>query len=567
MKIALIGNPNCGKTTLFNKITGSKNPVGNRAGVTVSVTEKAVGDNTFADLPGIYSLDKAVNEESISASYLDGNVDLILNVIDARYLSRSLYLTSQLLTLGIPVVVLLNMSEKTEKNGGKTDDKKLSSILGCPVKKLRKNEKDFSSVFLLSDVKTYRRFSGSAAKKYERFDEIEKEVILRGKQSVISDKIDSVLLNDYLSAPLFFLVMSGVLLLSAGLFGNVAGGKISSLFSLLSDKFTARFDGVIAPFLLSLIADGILKGIAGVLSFLPMILSLFFFLSLLENCGYLSRAAVSFDNFLSSAGLTGRSAITFILACGCTAPAAASARALTDDNERSRCLKNLHFIPCSAKLPVLSCLLSLFSEKGYLLSPLFYIAGIFIVLFFCRKDSSPKTDVFLLEIPPLQKPDFAEIFGSVYEKSRSFLFKVCTVVFLSSVIVWLTINFDFSFRSCVAENSILAVTCNKLKFLFLPLGLADWRIIASFFAGFAGKETVVGVLNVVCNGNIATAFTPFSSFNYALFLFLSPPCATALSALKTELGTKKFAIVFLRQLFFAYVVCSALNLLYMLFNV
>ena len=174
MKIALIGNPNCGKTTLFNKITGSKNPVGNRAGVTVSVTEKAVGDHTFADLPGIYSLDKAVNEESISASYLDGNVDLILNVIDARYLSRSLYLTSQLLTLGIPVVVLLNMSEKTEKNGGKIDDKKLSSILGCPVKKLRKNEKDFSSVFLLSDVKTYRRFSGSAAKKYERFDEIEK---------------------------------------------------------------------------------------------------------------------------------------------------------------------------------------------------------------------------------------------------------------------------------------------------------------------------------------------------------------------------------------------------------
>ena len=149
MKIALIGNPNCGKTTLFNKITGSKNPVGNRAGVTVSVTEKAVGDNTFADLPGIYSIDKAVNEESISASYLDGNVGLILNVIDARYLSRSLYLTSQLLTLGIPVVVLLNMSEKTEKNGGKIDDKKLSSILGGPVKKLRKNEKNISMKWIL----------------------------------------------------------------------------------------------------------------------------------------------------------------------------------------------------------------------------------------------------------------------------------------------------------------------------------------------------------------------------------------------------------------------------------
>lgn len=566
MKIAFIGNPNCGKTTLFNKITGSKNPVGNRAGVTVSVSEKTIDNDVFADLPGIYSLKNAVSEESISASYLDGKVDLILNVIDVRYLSRSLYLTSQLLSLGIPVVVLLNMSEKTEKNGGYIDDKKLSSILGCPVKKLRKNERNFSSIFCVSDVKTYKRFSGTAAEKYERFDEIEREVISMGKRSVISDKIDSVLLNDYLSIPLFFLVMSGVLLLSAGLFGNVLGGKISDLFSLLSDKFYARFYGIIPPFLLSLISDGIINGTAGVLSFLPMILSLFFFLSLLESCGYLSRAAVAFDNILSSAGLTGRSAVTFILACGCTAPAAASTRTLTDDNERSRCLKNLHFFPCSAKLPVISCLLSLFSEKGYLLSPLFYLAGISVALFFCKKDSSPKTDIFLLEIPPLQKPDFAEIFGSVYRKSRSFLFKVCTVVFLSSIAVWLTINFDFSFRSCSAENSILAVTCDRLKFLFLPLGLADWRIIASFFAGFAGKETVIGVLNVVCNGDISAIFTPFSAFNYAMFLFLSPPCATALSALRTELGTKKFATVFFRQNLFSYAVCSALNLLYMLFS-
>lgn len=563
MKIALIGNPNCGKTTLFNRLTGSRLPVGNRAGVTVEATKGQYKEEEIFDLPGIYSLENSVNEESVSARFLESGTDYIINVVDATYLSRSLNLTSQLLAKKIPMTVLLNMTDKPINKDKKFDCEKLSKILGCPVVILKKNDLDFEKIFIKSDQKKYRNFSAPNAEKFAEFDRIEREVVFGKNTKKLSEKIDKILFDKYLAFPIFILIISAVLLVSSGFFGTFLGKYINIGIGNLSNFLKAVLQDKISPFLLSLLADGILTGVGGVLCFLPLIVSIFFFLTLLEECGYLSRVAVIFDKIFSSFGVSGRMAISIILGCGCTVPAVMSARTL-DCCERKKCLCNVHFIPCSAKLPVLSVLLSCFFEKGFWLVPLFYIIGVgavFLSLLLTKKgDTAP----FILEIPPLQKPNLPSVFGATAEKLRSFLSRTCSVVFLSSVLIWFLLNFDFSFKPCSAENSILVAVCNLLKYVFYPIGLADWRIVASFLAGFAGKETVIGVLSVVGHGDIASIFTPFLAFQYAVFLLLSPPCAASLTAIKKELGKKDFIKCLIRQFLIAFAVCSIINLGYLM---
>jgi len=560
MRIALIGNPNCGKTTLFNKITGSKLPVGNRAGVTVTETEGTFGDDLLYDLPGIYSLTGSVNEETVAAAFLK-NADYVINVVDANRLSRSLLLTSQLLERKIPMVVALNMTDGKSNANRRFDGDKLSKILGCPVVILKRTERDFNKLKTSSNVKNYRVFSGSAEEKFNLFDRIERQVVT-GKPTDFSDKIDKILYNKYLAFPIFLIIMSAVLAISAGLFGTFLGKYVTIGIDALSEYIKRVGEGKINGFILSLLSDGILTGIGGVLGFAPLVVSLFFLLELLENCGYLSRVAVIFDSIFSRFGASGKSAVCLILGCGCTVPGVMSTRTLPNC-ERKKCIYNLHFIPCSAKLPVLSVLLSCCFENGFLLTPFFYIIGVFAVfisLFFAKKSDDPP---FLMEIPPMKMPDLRQTLSATANKLRSFLVKVGTVVFAASVAVWFLQSYNFSFKPCAPEQSILYSFCNVFKYLFLPIGLADWRIFASFLAGFAGKETVIGVLSVVGNGDIPSVFTSFTAFQYALFLTLSPPCAASLSTMKKELGRKHFLKCLLRQFAISYAVCAVTNLAYL----
>ncbi|MGN1042613.1 MAG: ferrous iron transporter B [Christensenellales bacterium] len=564
MKIALVGNPNCGKTTLFNRITGNNLPVGNRAGVTVETTEGKFGKDFLYDLPGIYSLDSSINEENVSKNFLDDGADYIINVVDANFLSRSLLLTSQLLAKKIPMTVVLNMTDRKKGGGKNFDEKKLSSVLGCPVVKLKRNEKDFSSLIQLSDPSRYKLFYGDYSTRYAAFDSIEKSVVYLGNSQKISDSIDKILFNKFLAFPIFLIIMSGVLLLSSGFFGAFLGKYVNAGTAALSRFIKTSAEGRLAPFVVSLLADGIVTGVGGVLGFLPLVISLFFMLTVLEDCGYLSRVAVITDKIFSSAGVSGKMAVSLILGCGCTVPAVMSARTL-EGEERKKCLANVHFIPCSAKLPVLSALVSCAFDKGYLFAPLFYLVGtgaVFISLYLTK---SAEPVPFVMELPPLQKPNLPSVAGATGRKLRSFLGRACTVVFVSSVAVWFLINYDFSLRSCPPPDSILAVLCGILRFAFLPIGLADWRTTAAFIAGFAGKETVIGVLSVVGGGDISSIFTPFTAMQFSTFILFAPPCAASLATLKKELGKKDFFICLFRQFAIAYAVCALVNVGYLLF--
>ncbi len=650
MIFALAGNQNCGKTTLFNALTGSNQHVGNFPGVTVDQKMgdiKGTKNCSVVDLPGIYSIRPYTQEEIVSRDFiLDGKPDGIINIVDATNIERNLYLTLQLLELNLPMVVALNMMDEVRANGGTVDVKKLSESLGVPVIPISaaKNE----GVSELSDKMVYVAKNRILPKRIDfcsdgpvhrcihavahviedharnisvppRFcatkliegddeyfadrlelDKNERELIEHSivemehdtgldrnaaladmrytfieksvTQSVVkcnesrehkrSVKMDEVLTGKYTALPVFF----GVMFLVFWLTFNVIGSKLSDLLSLGIDALTNLCDkGLTAyginPVVHSLIIDGIFAGVGSVLSFLPIIVTLFFFLSILEDTGYMARVAFVMDKLLRKIGLSGRSFVPMLIGFGCSVPAIMSTRTLSSDRDRKMTILLTPYMSCSAKIPIYAVFTAAFFAKYRALVMIgLYVTGIvlgIIVALILKKTAFKGEPVpFVMELPNYRMPSPKSVFLLLWEKARDFLQRAFTVIFLATIIIWFLQSFDTRLNVVDdSADSLLAMVGKFIAPIFTPLGFGDWRAVTALISGFTAKEAVVSTLSVLMNTGTAelgtvlpSIFNGLSAVSFLVFTLLYTPCVAAVATIKKELGSraKTVGVVFMQ---------------------
>lgn len=650
MIFALAGNQNCGKTTLFNALTGSNQHVGNFPGVTVDQKMgdiKGTKNCSVVDLPGIYSIRPYTQEEIVSRDFiLDGKPDGIINIVDATNIERNLYLTLQLLELNLPMVVALNMMDEVRANGGTVDVKKLSESLGVPVIPISaaKNE----GVSELSDKMVYVAKNRILPKRIDfcsdgpvhrcihavahviedharnisvppRFcatkliegddeyfadrlelDKNERELIEHSivemehdtgldrnaaladmrytfieksvTQSVVkcnesrehkrSVKMDEVLTGKYTALPVFF----GVMFLVFWLTFNVIGSKLSDLLSLgigaltnLCDKGLTAYG--INPVVHSLIIDGIFAGVGSVLSFLPIIVTLFFFLSILEDTGYMARVAFVMDKLLRKIGLSGRSFVPMLIGFGCSVPAIMSTRTLSSDRDRKMTILLTPYMSCSAKIPIYAVFTAAFFAKYRALVMIgLYVTGIvlgIIVALILKKTAFKGEPVpFVMELPNYRMPSPKSVFLLLWEKARDFLQRAFTVIFLATIIIWFLQSFDTRLNVVDdSADSLLAMVGKFIAPIFTPLGFGDWRAVTALISGFTAKEAVVSTLSVLMNTGTAelgavlpSIFSGLSAVSFLVFTLLYTPCVAAVATIKKELGSraKTVGVVFMQ---------------------
>lgn len=650
MIFALAGNQNCGKTTLFNALTGSNQHVGNFPGVTVDQKMgdiKGTKNCSVVDLPGIYSIRPYTQEEIVSRDFiLDGKPDGIINIVDATNIERNLYLTLQLLELNLPMVVALNMMDEVRANGGTVDVKKLSESLGVPVIPISaaKNE----GVSELSDKMVYVAKNRILPKRIDfcsdgpvhrcihavahviedharnisvppRFcatkliegddeyfadrlelDKNERELIEHSivemehdtgldrnaaladmrytfieksvTQSVVkcnesrehkrSVKMDEVLTGKYTALPVFF----GVMFLVFWLTFNVIGSRLSDLLSLgigaltnLCDKGLTAYG--INPVVHSLIIDGIFAGVGSVLSFLPIIVTLFFFLSILEDTGYMARVAFVMDKLLRKIGLSGRSFVPMLIGFGCSVPAIMSTRTLSSDRDRKMTILLTPYMSCSAKIPIYAVFTAAFFAKYRALVMIgLYVTGIvlgIIVALILKKTSFKGEPVpFVMELPNYRMPSPKSVFLLLWEKARDFLQRAFTVIFLATIIIWFLQSFDTRLNVVDdSADSLLAMVGKFIAPIFTPLGFGDWRAVTALISGFTAKEAVVSTLSVLMNTGTAelgtvlpNIFNGLSAVSFLVFTLLYTPCVAAVATIKKELGSraKTVGVVFMQ---------------------
>ncbi len=650
MIFALAGNQNCGKTTLFNALTGSNQHVGNFPGVTVDQKMgdiKGTKNSSVVDLPGIYSIRPYTQEEIVSRDFiLDGKPDGIINIVDATNIERNLYLTLQLLELNLPMVVALNMMDEVRANGGTVDVKKLSESLGVPVIPISaaKNE----GVSELSDKMVYVAKNRILPKRIDfcsdgpvhrcihavahviedharnisvppRFcatkliegddeyfadrlelDKNERELIEHSivemehdtgldrnaaladmrytfieksvTQSVVkcnesrehkrSVKMDEVLTGKYTALPVFF----GVMFLVFWLTFNVIGSRLSDLLSLGIDALTNLCDkGLTAyginPVVHSLIIDGIFAGVGSVLSFLPIIVTLFFFLSILEDTGYMARVAFVMDKLLRKIGLSGRSFVPMLIGFGCSVPAIMSTRTLSSDRDRKMTILLTPYMSCSAKIPIYAVFTAAFFAKYRALVMIgLYVTGIvlgIIVALILKKTAFKGEPVpFVMELPNYRMPSLKSVFLLLWEKARDFLQRAFTVIFLATIIIWFLQSFDTRLNVVDdSADSLLAMVGKFIAPIFTPLGFGDWRAVTALISGFTAKEAVVSTLSVLMNTGTAelgtvlpSIFSGLSAVSFLVFTLLYTPCVAAVATIKKELGSraKTVGVVFMQ---------------------
>lgn len=650
MIFALAGNQNCGKTTLFNALTGSNQHVGNFPGVTVDQKMgdiKGTKNCSVVDLPGIYSIRPYTQEEIVSRDFiLDGKPDGIINIVDATNIERNLYLTLQLLELNLPMVVALNMMDEVRANGGTVDIKKLSESLGVPVIPISaaKNE----GVSELSDKMVYVAKNRILPKRIDfcsdgpvhrcihavahviedharnisvppRFcatkliegddeyfadrlelDKNERELIEHSivemehdtgldrnaaladmrytfieksvTQSVVkcnesrehkrSVKMDEVLTGKYTALPVFF----GVMFLVFWLTFNVIGSRLSDLLSLGIDALTNLCDkGLTAyginPVVHSLIIDGIFAGVGSVLSFLPIIVTLFFFLSILEDTGYMARVAFVMDKLLRKIGLSGRSFVPMLIGFGCSVPAIMSTRTLSSDRDRKMTILLTPYMSCSAKIPIYAVFTAAFFAKYRALVMIgLYVTGIvlgIIVALILKKTAFKGEPVpFVMELPNYRMPSPKSVFLLLWEKARDFLQRAFTVIFLATIIIWFLQSFDTRLNVVDdSADSLLAMVGKFIAPIFTPLGFGDWRAVTALISGFTAKEAVVSTLSVLMNTGTAelgtvlpSIFSGLSAVSFLVFTLLYTPCVAAVATIKKELGSraKTVGVVFMQ---------------------
>lgn len=659
---ALVGNQNCGKTTLFNQLTGSNQHVGNFPGVTVDRKDgpiKGYKNTLVTDLPGIYSMSPYSNEEIVSRNFvLDDKPEAIINIVDATNIERNLYLTMQLLEMNIPMVVALNMMDEVTGNGGTIDINVMESMLGVPVVPISaaKNEgvdelikhaihiakyqerpgrQDFcdendfggavhrcihSIAHLIEDhaetagipvrfaaskliegdslileklnldkneietlehvviqMEKERGLDRSAAIADMRFSFIEKvceKTVVKPKESkerLRSEKIDRILTGKYTAIPCFIAIMAAVFILTF----NVIGAGLQKLLEMGIDALTVAVDkglsaaGVNSA-LHSLVIDGIFAGVGSVLSFLPIIVTLFFFLSLMEDSGYIARVAFFMDKLLRKIGLSGRSIVPLLIGFGCTVPAVMSTRTLPSERDRKMTILLTPFMSCTAKLPIYAFFVSAFfpGKGGIVMTALYFLGiavGILVAFIFKKTLFKGEAVPFVMELPNYRLPGIKNVAQLLWEKAKDFLQRAFTVILIATMVVWFLQSFNWHFNMVSdSSESILASVAGFIAPVFAPLGLGDWRVVTSLISGFMAKESVVSTLEILFGSSVSTAFTTLSAVSLLVFSLLYTPCVAAISSIRRELGHKWAVLVVVWQCAIAWIAAFLVRMIGML---
>ncbi|HSQ88764.1 ferrous iron transport protein B [Romboutsia sp.] len=560
INVALLGNPNVGKTTVFNLLTGSNQYVGNWPGVTIDKKEGFLGkDIKIVDLPGIYAMDTFSNEEKISKNFLENdNVDVIVNVVDASTLSRNLYLTTQLMQFNKPIVLILNMLDIAEAKGIKIDIEKLSKELNVtvvPVIAKKKSGIDKISNSIKNAVNSkfdYCTDFGSEVETYKKLEAmLEKcsETSSNQKKS-ISDRIDDIVLNPVLAYPIF---IGALLLLFKFTFDWVGGPLQEGLTTLIETYIAAPADAMLAnssPWFRSLIIDGIIGGVGGTLPFFPLIFTLFFGISIFEDSGYMSRTAFLMDKIMRKVGLSGKAFIPMVMGLGCSSPAIMATRTLESEKDRRITALIAPLMTCGAKLPIYATFVAIFFPRNAaLVTTSLYLVGVVfaILVALVLNKGTFKNDIepFILELPNYKMPTLNAIFKNTWNKSKGFLSKVITVMFAMSVVMWLLSSFNFNGFTENIHDSFLAYAGKFIAPIFTPLGFNDWRDSVAILSGLGAKEIVVNTMNVLygdLDTVLPTVFTGVSAYAFLVFSALYTPCVAALATMKKEYGNKMMLI-------------------------
>ena len=572
INVALFGNPNVGKTTVFNLLTGSNQYVGNWPGVTIEKKEGFINKNIkIVDLPGIYAMDTFSNEEKVSKSYLEEeNVDVIVNVVDASNLDRNLYLTTQLMNYNKPIILLLNMVDLADAKGIKTDYEKLAkelnvTILPIIAKKKTGLENIENVIEECANKKlNYTIDFGDETQTYKKLEEIISNCSkspVENKVS-ISDRIDNIVLNPILAYPVFI----GILLLLFKFTFDWVGGPLQEGFTAIIENYImSPLDGLLANssvWFRSLLIDGVLGGIAGTLPFFPLIFTLFFGISLFEDSGYMSRAAFLMDKIMCKVGLSGKAFIPMVMGLGCASPAIMATRTLESEKDRRITALISPLMTCGAKLPIYALFVAIFFPKHEaLITTSLYLLGIVVAILVALvlNKTVYKTEVepFVLELPEYRVPTLSALLKNTWNKSKGFLIRVVTVMFAMSVVIWFLSSFNLHGFTENMNESFLASFGKVLTPLFAPLGFNDWRISVALLSGLGAKEIVVNTM-IVLFGNLnqvlPTVFTGVTAYSFLIFSALYTPCIASLATMRKEYGNKMMMISLSYQFLLAWVV-------------
>lgn len=571
INVALFGNPNVGKTTVFNLLTGSNQYVGNWPGVTIDKKEGFLGkDIKIVDLPGIYAMDTFSNEEKVSKEFLEtGNVDVIVNIVDASNLSRNLYLTTQLMEFNKPIVILLNMLDVAESKGIYIDSDNLSKELGVtvvPIIAKKKNGVDKISLAIKNSVNKTVNYDinfGNEVQTYKKLEDILSRCtkINSDKEISISDKIDNIVLNPILAYPIF---IGALLLLFKFTFDWVGGPLQEGLGTLIETYISSPINDMLvnsSPWFRSLIVDGILGGVCGTLPFFPLIFTLFFGISLFEDSGYMSRAAFLMDNIMRKVGLSGKAFIPMVMGLGCSSPAIMATRTLESEKDRKITALISPLMTCGAKLPIYAVFVAIFFPKNAaLVTTSLYLLGIVVAILVALvlNRTSFKNDVepFILELPEYKLPTLSALLKNTWNKSKGFLIRVVTVMFAMSVAIWLLSSFNFNGFTENMNDSFLAYLGKLIAPLFAPLGFGDWRASVSILTGLGAKEIVISTMEVLY-GNLdkalPTVFTGVTAYGFLVFSALYTPCIAALATMRKEYGNKMMFTSLIYQFVLAWI--------------
>lgn len=596
MRIALSGNPNSGKTTMYNALTGRKEKVGNWAGVTVDKRESKI-KNSFlndrkdvmvVDLPGAYSMSPFTNEESITRDYVKNeHPDVIINIVDATNLSRSLFFTTQLLELGVPVVVALNKSDINDKKETNINIEELSKALKCPVIQTvsinndnqglkdvvataislagQKQEACYQSKKInLNDKESVRN---DDKQRYIFVNNIVKKVETRkvfANKANVQDKIDAIVANRYLGIIIFAIIMFFVFDISQSSLGPWIADYLTGLIETFQE-YVAGLLVDVNPFLQSLLVDGIIGGVGAVVGFLPLVMVMYFLIALLEDCGYMARVSVVMDPIFKKIGLSGKSIIPMIIGTGCAIPGIMCCRTIRDERERKTTAMLTPFMPCGAKLPIIGLFAGVFFANESWVGTLMYFAGIILIILgalLVNKITGYKArqSFFIIELPEYKFPSIVKAFQSMLERAKSYIVKAGTIILVCNAAVHIMQSFNWQFELVeegMEATSILASIASPIAIILIPLGFGTWQLASAAVTGFIAKENVIGTLSVVYglssvinedfeligSGNVvatALGLTKVAALAYLMFNLFTPPCFAAIGAMNSEISDRKW---------------------------